>query len=335
MEDQLVGTYHFTGDPKYLGPIEAQVAAGRAAEAALVNWRRLTGDTKHDERFVAQAARLAATPSFNAWLATRNKDYLANACTEVVRDFERNRFLVTEAEPPTDRVPLPGNVLLREMLLGGIGVWVCGWPQMAVSWEQSGYDFAALVLDARPKHLKVLACNFGPKREVTMRVWELERGAYELRVGPDRNGDDMADETSVKRVELDRATRLPLELPANALTVIELRQLEARPADKRPDLALSAEDVQLSPDRRTVTVTIHNIGSAPAKDAEVVVLTSDGKGLGSGQIKELASPDDLVAKVVRVEIPLSRPAPEQWRLVLDPTRKLDEITLENNVWVAR
>ena len=331
MEDQLVGVYHFTRDPKYLGPIEAQIVHTRAAKATQVSWRRLTGSTKLDKRFVEGAKDGKVKHGFNAWLATGDKRFLEQACTETVRDFERTRFLVTEAEPPTDRVPLPGNILLREMMLGGIGVWVCGWPQMAVSWEGTGYDFAALVLESTPQRLKVLAHNFGPSRTVTMRIWELARGTYELRVGPDGNRDDAMDKAGVaRRVAVDRATRIPIELMPNELTVIELRQLESRPAGKRPDLAISHEDVTLSADRKTVTVVVHNIGSAPAEGVLVLVEDAGGGDLGSGDIERILPPDDLEPKTVRLTIPLRRPASTQWRLIIDPESKLDEITRDNN-----
>ncbi len=331
MEDQLVGVYHFTGDKKYLGPIEAQIASGRAGEAAVVNWRRLTGSRKLDERFIGKAAGASPNPSFNAWLATGDKTWLQKALVRVVEDFERNRFLVTEAEPPTDRVPLPGNVLLRQMILGGIGVWVCGWPQMAVSWERTGYDFAALVLEARPAKLKVLAWNFGPAREVTMRVWELARGKYELKIGPDNNQDDALDSVRTDlTVEIDRATRLTIPLPANELTLIELNQVGALPAGSRPDLAVSSEDIELSADRRKVAVTVHNIGSAPSQPVRAVVYSDTKEELGTEKVEPIPPPNDLKPQTVRLTIALKKPAPKKWKLVIDPEGTLDEITRENN-----
>ena len=331
MEDQLVGVYHFTGDKKYLGPIEAQIASGRAGEAAVVNWRRLTGSRKLDERFIGKAAGASPNPSFNAWLATGDKTWLQKALVRVVEDFERNRFLVTEAEPPTDRVPLPGNVLLRQMILGGIGVWVCGWPQMAVSWERTGYDFAALVLEARPAKLKVLAWNFGPAREVTMRVWELARGKYELKIGPDNNQDDALDSVRTDlTVEIDRATRLTIPLPANELTLIELNQVGALPAGSRPDLAVSSEDIELSADRRKVAVTVHNIGSAPSQPVRAVVYSDTKEELGTEKVGPIPPPNDLKPQTVRLTIALKKPAPKKWKLVIDPEGTLDEITRENN-----
>jgi hypothetical protein len=305
---------------------------GRAAEAAQVNWRRITGDAKFDARFIQKAEESGSpTPSWIAWAATGKKDYLERGLTEAVRELLRNRFVLTEAEPPTDRVPLPGNVLLRQMMLGGIGVWVCGWPQMAASWEGAGYDFAALVLGAAPKRIKALAYNFGPARTVHMRVWELERGHYTLRTGPDANRDDQIDAPAQQReLAVDRATRIPLELPADALTVVELSQVRALPAGKRPDLAINAQDLGLSPDRRAVTLTVHNIGGAAAPAAAVVVRGPDGASLGSGQSSPLPAPEDLTPKTCAVRVALAQPAPDRLEAVVDPEGRLEEITKENN-----
>lgn len=331
MEDQLVGTYLLTGERRYLAPVEAMVLNGRGSEASQVNWRRLTGDTRRDAAMLELAARGRPTPGFLAWLATGDKEHLAQACIEVVRDFERNRFLITEAEPPTDRVPMPGNVLLRQMLLGGIGVWVCGWPQMAVSWEDTGLDFAGLVLESRPNRLRVLAQNFGPERRVVLRVWELERGLCELRVGADRNQDDSFDvPPAAQTVAVDRAARLPIQLAAGALTLIELRQVERRPAGRRPDLGIGAEDITLSADRRAVTVRVHSLGGMAAPATALRLENAAGQTLAEAPVPALLPPEDLVPKTADMVVSLAAPLAPRWAVVLDPAGTLDEITRENN-----
>jgi len=121
-----------------------------------------------------------------------------------------------------------------------------------------------------------------------------------------------------------------LQLPANELTILELRQIDRRPVGPRPDLAFSAEDVELSDDRQTVTVTVHNLGAVPVENVPVIVQTVEGEALGAGRIESLLAPDDLLPKTVHLTIPLNRPAPEAWRVVIDPEGKVEEITKENN-----
>jgi hypothetical protein len=335
-EDEMIAAYLFTGDPKYLRPIEAMIEQGRAADSSCVTWRRLTGDKKFDERFVARAAGAAGGANVIAWLATGDKKFLADGCVETVRRFEETRFLLTEAEPPTDRVALPGNILLREMMLGGIGVWVCGWPQMAVSWQNSGYDFAALVLDSSPKHLKILAYNFGATREMKMRTWELERGTYEVKIGLDRNGDDSADAiASVTNAEVERGLPIEISLAGEEMSVIELSQLTAKPLGKAADLAICEEDAKVSPDGASLTVQVHNIGSLPARDVQVELRADSGKAIGNGTIAELSSPDDLVPRTESVVIKLPPDTSRTVRVIVDPQNAIPEITKLNNVVDAR
>ncbi len=330
-EDEMIAVYLTTGDRKYLAPLEAMISHGRAADSTCVTWRRLTGDKKFDERFIAKAAGASGGANVIAWLATGDKKFLAEGCVETVRNLERSRYLLTEAEPPTDRVSLPGNMLLRQMMLGGVGVWVCGWPQMAVSWQQTGYDFAALVLESKPKRLKVLAYNFGPARKIQMCAWELERGTYNLKVGEDRNGDDAPDAAGqARRVEVERGLPIGLELAGDALSVIELEQVEARPLGKVADLAICREDVKPSEDGGAVTIQVHNIGSVPARDVQVALVDGAGQLVARETIAEIPSPDDLVAQVKHVTFKVPQGA-ATLRIVLDPDSKIAEITKLNNV----
>jgi predicted PilT family ATPase len=62
----------------------------------------------------------------------------------------------------------------------------------------------------------------------------------------------------------------------------------------------------------------------------VVVQAADGTQLGAAVLERLLSPDDLVAKTVKLDIQLRPPAPEAWQVVIAPEGKLDEITRENN-----
>jgi len=332
-EDELLTTYLFTGDKKYLLPIEAMIAQTGVADSTLATWRRVTGDKKFDERFVAKASAPGVAGGANvvAWLATGNKKFLADGCVETVRRYEQTRFLLTEAEPPTDRVSLPGNILLREMMLGGVGVWVCGWPQMAVSWGDTGYDFAALVLGSSPKRLKALAYNFGPTRKIKMRTWELERGTYELKTGLDRNGDDAMDAVdSQTRIEVERGLPLEITLPGDELSVIEVEQLSVKPLAKAADLAMSEEDAKLSVDAKRLTVQVHNIGNLPARDVKLVVIGDSGQALATATIPEINSPDDLVAQIKTVDLELPANPPQTMRIVVDPDNGIPEITKLNN-----
>ena len=105
-----------------------------------------------------------------------------------------NRWLLTEAEPYTDRVPVPGQRLLSSLFLGDFTSGKSHVPGHWVSWEGGGLNYAAAVRDASPDHLKALVYSFHEApTPMTMRVWRLPHGRYTVSVGVDSDGDDVAD----------------------------------------------------------------------------------------------------------------------------------------------
>ena len=63
------------------------------------------------------------TTLYEAWRATGDRSWLVEELKEAVRQQIRHRWLLTDAEPYTDRIPLPGRELLCRMFLGD---WTSG-----------------------------------------------------------------------------------------------------------------------------------------------------------------------------------------------------------------
>ncbi len=272
------------------------------------------------------------TTLYDAWRATGDRTWLVEELKELVRQQIRNRWLLTEAEPYTDRIPLPGQNLLARVYLGG---WTSGKshvPGHWVSWEGGGLDYAALVLDAKPNYLKTLVHSFHDRTQpMKMRVWRLPHGRYQVDIGIDRDADNLADE-QIRREEMelwryDGAVEFNAR-PGRTL-VIELSLLEELDdVRKRPDLAIGPDDVAL--EDGAVTVTVHNIGGSVCPLAELEVQAADGKVLATAQTPALQPPHDLKPKTARVRVSLpkgTKPA----RMVLDPADKIAEITEANNM----
>jgi hypothetical protein len=74
--------------------------------------------------------------------------------------------------------------------------------------------------------VKLLACNLEPEdREVTMRLYELAPGAYQVAQGPDADGDDRADEVARSlSVEVERRTGVKLTLPSREVQVVSIER---------------------------------------------------------------------------------------------------------------
>ncbi|MGC9319046.1 MAG: CARDB domain-containing protein [Armatimonadota bacterium] len=272
------------------------------------------------------------TDLYDAWRATGDRSWLVGELKEVVRQQIRSRWLLTEAEPYTDRVPVPGRTLLSRMFLGD---WTSGKSHVSghwVSWEGGGLDYAALILDARPDHLKALVHSFHERpTPMTMRVWRLPHGRYEVTVGVDSDGDDQPDaQVRTEEQELwryDGAVQFDAR-PGETL-VIELRLLEQlEDIRERPDLALRPEDVTV--EDGALTVTVHNVGGSRSPLAWLEVYGEGGAAIGRARIRGLRPPHNLEPSTVDVRVRLDGDA-EPARVVLDPDGEISEITEANNM----
>ena len=270
------------------------------------------------------------TALYDAWRVTGDRTWLVEELKEVVRQQMRNRWLLTEAEPFTDRIPVPGRDLLSRLYLGD---WTSGKshvPGHWVSWEGGGLDYAAAVLDARPDHLKALVYSFHDEpRPMTMRVWRLPHGRYQVIVGVDTDGDDEPDaQVTTGEQELWRYDgALPFTARPGQTVVIELTLLEEL-ADirERPDLAIDARDVTREGD--TLSVTVHNLGGSAAPASVLQVLGEAGE-IATAQVPALEAPRDLQPKTATVRIDLPAGA-EPTAVLLDSAGAIDEITEANN-----
>jgi len=281
-------------------------------------------------------ARQSETTLYEAWRATGDRKWLVEELKEVVRQQVRTRWLLTEAEPYTDRVPLPGRDLLCRMFLGD---WTSGKshvPGHWVSWEGGGLDYAALVVEAAPKRLRALLHSFHPREQpMTMRVWRLPHGRYDVAIGVDRDDDGRSDE-QLRREEMelwrhDGAVRFAAQ-PGRTL-VIELSLLAPlEDVRTRPDLAIGPDDITVQ--EGAVLVTVHNIGGASAPPSGVEARAADGSLLGSARVPALAAPHDLQPRTAQVRVPLAQAGKPAW-VMLDPAAEVAEITEANNRARAR
>ena len=271
------------------------------------------------------------TTLYDAWRATGDRAWLVGELKEVVRQQIRNHWLLTEAEPYTDRVPLPGRDLLSRMFLGD---WTSGKshvPGHWVSWEGGGLDYAALVLDSGPDRLKALVHSFHEReRPMALRVWRLPHGMYDVAVGVDGDGDDQPDgRLRRERMELWRYDgAVPFTAPPGQTLVVELTLLETlEDVRLRPDLAIGPGDVTLT--EGALVLTVHNIGASPTPQSAVEVRAADNALLGKATVPALAPPHDLQPKTARIRVPLAGGREPVW-VVLDPANAVAEITEANN-----
>jgi len=355
-KDVLAKTFFVTVDDQPVDRIRIHAPAQEWTPTVTVNTYQLTagkhrisirartpgsalkeiGFTTHYAVESTWSARQNETALYDAWRATGDRKWLVEELKEVVRQQIRNRWLLTEAEPYTDRVPLPGRNLLSRMFLGD---WTSGKshvPGHWVSWEGGGLDYAALVLDARPRHLKAMVHSFHKEPQpMTMRVWRLPHGRYDVSIGLDSNHDGKADR-QIRREEMelwryDGAVTFKAQPGKTLVIELALRQ-RLDDVRLRPDLAVGRDDVSLKDD--VLTVIVHNLGGSVSPASTVQVRGASSEVLGQAPVPRLDPPHDLQPKTAPVRIRLKQGVKPE-RVVLDPDDDIAEITEANNEVLAR
>lgn len=327
----LRGAYALTGDDPYGRVLELWTPSDeRKVADARAMLKRFTEQVESPREGTWSASQ-SETTLYEAWRATGDRMWLVEELKEVVRQQIRNRWLLTEAEPYTDRIPLPGRRLLSNMFLGD---WTSGKshvPGHWVSWEGGGLDYAALILDAKPDHLKALVHSFHEREQpMTMRVWRLPHGRYDVSIGIDRDGDDQPDEQLHREQKelwrYDGAVEFTAQ-PGRTV-VIELTLLEELDDVRaRPDLAIGPGDMII--EDGAVVVTVHNIGGSASPRSRIEVRSSNAELLAVAPIPPLEPPHDLKPKTAKVQIQLDSDA-NPAMIVVDPANEIAEITEANN-----
>ncbi len=227
--------------------------------------------------------------------------------------------------------------------------WV-DYPPPAVVWKNTGYDTAIFVLEDSPQRFRVELCNVaGSLRRIGAQLFTLDEGVYEMSVGPDADEDGTFDTVaSTDRVDIERGSRVLVELPPGVTTLLELRRGPASgpvpPWRPRPDLALDPGDIMVSKekpspgDRVTITVQVHNIGAKPAENVMIHLLGKKGDSqvlLADATLDRLDPPQRLMPSFAGVSF--------EWRVaegvheigaLLDPHDAVDELYENNNAaWV--
>jgi hypothetical protein len=326
----LEGAHTLTGDPKYTEPLHVNDPTPeqivKRAEDTLKDYDNPSGADR------SWSADQNETRLYDAWKATGDKRWLVEEFKECVRQQERSRWLLTEAEPYTDRIGYAGRTLLAMTYLGGFTSGKSHVPGHWVSWEGGGTDFSALVLDAKRDHLKALVYSFADQpRDMKLRVWALPHGRYSVTTGTDTDGDDEPDaDLKQQTLELARHDAVPFTAPPGKTLVLDLRLTEELdPITSRPDLAIGPDDVRL--EGAKLTVTVHNLGAAPSPATTLQVQDANGKALAEADLPPIEAPRDLKPRRVEVVVEVKGRPNGEWRVVLDPTDRVKEVTEANNV----
>jgi hypothetical protein len=151
---------------------------------------------------------------------TGDRDWLLLALKHALRNNERAFPIYTRLDPDTDRVYPWGRWVIPYMYLGGQVLSdhaSLPYPHHAITWEQTGTDFAALVTGTGAERLTLRVFDFNDEpRSVVIRPWRLNPGRYQMTVSRKTDAGWQRISTAQKRVK-GRGQRISLGLKPNAL----------------------------------------------------------------------------------------------------------------------
>jgi hypothetical protein len=324
--------WRFTGDAKYLRPIEARAAksAGALAEFNENAFTALPDGT-------ALRARAAkgddAFARYAAWSASGDLETLATLHDDAMADKAQHMMLYTEGHWWSDRVEQPNEILQRERL-GGIALKRNQtWPGNTVSWRfaQPGAaeQVAILLPGATPTHFRVLGYNTGTMPQAaTMTTWNVTAGHWSMISGTSRDEGKTVSGTAAAPVDLERSASVPVSFAPGVTMVYDFALLTpTSPVEQRPDLGIGRDDVVVQ--GRSVRVTVHSLGAVPTGPGRVSLWQD--KEVASVALPPLAAPTDLLPHTATVTLTLPAnidPATIVARVAL--ADDAPEVTRQNN-----
>lgn len=329
--------WRYTGDAKYLRPIEARLA--KAGPGALAEFNENAFDALPGG--AAARTKLAATKSedpfarYTSWAATGDTAPLAALHADAIADKSQHMDMYTEGHWWSDRVDQPSEILQRERL-GGIALRRNqSWPGNTVSWrfaEPGAAERVAILLPgATPTRFRVIAYNTTDHAQrATMSTWTVTAGRWSMKTSSSADGGKtLTPIGSAQTMTLERSVATEVAF-APGTTVIDFALVEAgTPVDQRADLGIGPDDVIVK--GRNVTVTVHSLGAKDAAGGRAELVDAAGKVVATTSIPPLAAPLDLNPKTTTVKLAVpARLDPATLTVHVALTGDEPEITQANN-----
>jgi hypothetical protein len=334
--------YSWTGDKKYLVPLESYMGSGlhlalRGINANAVSlmgkdatWgkeildyaAKLPRSTTESRAFSAardDGAMPIETYRYIAWQMSHDKKYLEDIYADDIQTGNQRMYMTTEGHWWSDRVELYSDMLQRSRLGGLVVRRNQVFQGNLVSWRFAGPTEAEqvgiLVGEAMPDHFTVEAHNLAAKPvKAAMTGWMIAPGTWKM------SGAGIKPKTFV----FERSKSIALTFAPHLTTTLKFERVDAgQPTTDRADIGIGSDDVVAKGD--TVEVTVHSLGAKAAEGGTAELLDAKGKVVASAPVPTLAAPLDLLPKTAKVVLPM-KPGAARVRIALPGT----EITLLNN-----
>jgi hypothetical protein len=335
--------YDWTGDKKYLAPLESIMGPGPHLALRGINANGLDRMGKRDtwgKDILDTAAKLphsapesrtfsaarddgsmpVETYRYIAWLMSGDKKYLEDIYADEIQTANQRMYMVTEGHWWSDRVELYSDLLQRTRLGGLVVRRNQIYQGNLVSWRfakpDDGEKVALLIGEAMPDHFTVEAYNLAAKPvKAAMTGWMIAPGTWQM------TGAGMKPKTFT----FEKSASVDLVFAPKKTIKLEFKRIKAgETAADRADIGIGEDDVVVKPD--TVEVTVHSLGAKPAQGGKAELVDAKGKVLASAPVPALAAPLDLLPKTAKVVLPRKNGAVVAVRLTLPEP----EITTRNN-----
>lgn len=365
LQNLFLSTYRATRDEKYLAPFKAALDwlngfrddaakytprddAPDGSPAWIYNTcvktslfsdaffaiRDMTGDHRYDQ-YIQQCGS-----PYLRYRLSGNREILVEDIESInARVRERWPHMTTDAVM-TDRIgyaPQMISYMVGAPVLQGFQ----GFPNHAVTYTNTMRDFATLVDEASDSKLRLSYYSFWEtSRAIGIRPWKLRPGGrYRLRAVAVGGQELSAQEFTLT----ERGQPLTVVIPPLQEVSIEIQASEgiSNTYQHLADLALSKHDLHWNADTDLLEVTIHNVGATDANNVEVAFYHQVGLQrslLEKAVITRIGAPNELQAENVTIgswgHRNLMREG-DDVLVVIDPDRKISEITRTNNEGLFR
>ncbi|MHC9086968.1 LamG-like jellyroll fold domain-containing protein [Luteimonas sp. RIT-PG2_3] len=333
--------WRWTGDNKYLQPLEYRVARGGPGGLSNLgeNFIDILGRQQDWGKRLVDAADKGSLgfPSLVAWQQTGDKAYLEALHADGIQAKAQREYMNTEGHWWSDRVEAPSEFLQRARL-GGIALKRNqSWPGHTVSWrfeqEEGAEQVAILVPGPRRDRFKVVGYNLGNRpQRAQMTGWNIEAGQWRMTSGIDRDGDDRIDgKASTREFMLEKSAAVDVVFPPGQTVVMEFERLQpGTPVEQRPDLGIGRGDLRVV--EGAIELTVHSLGHVGTGIGYAALEDARGRVLSRVPLPALEAPADLVPRTTQVHLPAS-PGAVRVRVGLDGAGgagDAEEVTRLNN-----
>ncbi len=301
-------SWRFTGDDRYLRPIQGRVAKGPNAIAEFnenafdlmpggADARAKLAKAKSDDPFARYAA----------WTASGDTAPLAALHADAIADKAQHEYMYTQGHWWSDRVEQPNEILQRERL-GGIALRRNQtWPGNTVSWRfddpEAAQGVAILVPGATRDRFRVIGYNMtASAQRAMMSTWNVTAGSWSLRAATSVDeGKTLVPIGPAQTVSLERSASTPVVFAPGTTTVLDFALVTpGTPVDTRPDLGIGSDDIVVK--GRSVTVTVHSLGARDTDGGTATLVDAAGAIVARAAIAPLAAPLDLRPRTTTVKL---------------------------------